>query len=58
MCGVHRKVHFQNEYLRGTLKITKLASKIQTVRLKWFGHVLIRDNEYVGKESDAGEEGV
>ena len=38
----------RNEYTRGTPKITGLQDKIGEGRLKWYGHVQRRGEEYVG----------
>ena len=47
--GVTRKDKIRNEYVRGTAKIAKLGEKLQNVRLRWYGHVKRREEDYVGK---------
>ena len=39
-----------NERIRGTTKVGEIYKKVQESRwLKWYGHVLRREEEYVGK---------
>ena len=44
-----RKDKIRNEYVRGTAKIAKLGEKLRNVRLRWYGHVKRREEDYVGK---------
>ena len=37
-----------NERIRGTTKVGEISKKVQESRLKWYGHVLRREEEYVG----------
>ena len=46
--GVTRKDKIKNEYIRSTVKIERLGMKIREGRLRWYGHVMGRDQEYVG----------
>ena len=46
---VTRKDKIRNEYVRGTAKIAKLGDKLRNVRLRWYGHVKRREEDYVGK---------
>ena len=39
----------RNERMRGTTKAGEISKKVQESRLKWYGHVLGREDEYVGK---------
>ena len=32
-----------------TTKVGEISKKVQESRLKWYGHVLRREDEYVGK---------
>ena len=50
MCGVTKKDRIMNEYVRGSAKVTELSKKIQETRLRWYGHVMRRENDYVGRE--------
>ena len=40
-----------NEIIRGTTKVGEISKKVQASRLKWYGHVLRREDEYVGKRA-------
>ena len=44
-----------NESIRGTTKVREISKKVQEIRLKWYGHVLRREDEYVGKRVMAME---
>ena len=39
----------RNERIRGTAKVGEISKKLQESRLKWYGHALRREEEYVGK---------
>ena len=47
--GVTRKGKIRNEYVRGIAKISKLGDKLRNARLRWYGHVKRREEDYVGK---------
>ena len=47
--GLTRKNKIRNEYVRGTAKIAKLGDKLRNARLRWYGHVKRRKEDYVGK---------
>ena len=49
MCGVTREDRVRNEYIRGTTGVTEASKKAQEARLRWYGHVMRRDEEYVGR---------
>lgn len=46
MCGVTQKDHLQNEYIRETLKVTNVSSKIQEGKLRWFGYIETMNNTW------------
>ena len=48
--GMIRKDKIRNEYIRGTVKIERLGMKMREGRLNWYGHVMRRDQEYVGRK--------
>ena len=48
--GVTRKNKTGNEYIKGTVKVERLGMKMSEGRLKWYGHVMRRDREYVGRK--------
>ena len=47
---VTRKDKIRNEYIRSTVKVERLGMKIREGRLRWYGHVMKRDQEYVGRK--------
>ena len=50
-CGVTRLDKIRNEKIRGTTKVGEISKKVQERRLRWYGHVMRRDVEYVGKRA-------
>ena len=46
--GVMRKDK-RNKYITLTVKIERLEMKMREDRLRWYGHVMRRDQEYVGR---------
>ena len=49
LSGVTKLDRIRNERIRGTTKVGEISKKVQESRLKWYGHVLRREDEYVGK---------
>ena len=48
--GVTRKDKIRNEHIRSTVKVERLGMKMREGRLRWHGHVMRRDQEYVGRK--------
>ena len=48
--GVTRKDKIRNEHIRSTVKVKRLGMKVREGRLSWYGHVMRRDQEYVGRK--------
>ena len=48
--GVTRKVKIRKEHIRSTVKVERLGIKMREGRLRWYGHVMRRDQEYVGRK--------
>ena len=55
MSGVTKLDRIRNEIIRWTTKVGEISKKVQESRLKWYGHVLRREDEYVGKRVMAME---
>ena len=49
MSGVTKLDRIRNERIRGTTKVGDISKKVQESRLKWYGQVLRREDECVGK---------
>ena len=47
--GATRKGNIRNEYMRGTAEIEKLGDKLWNARLRWYGHVKRREEDYIAK---------
>ena len=47
---VMRKDKIRNKYIRGTVKVERLGMKMREDRLRCYGHVMWRDQEYVGRK--------
>ena len=39
----------RNERIRRTTKVGEITKKVQERRLKWYGHVMRREEHYVGR---------
>ncbi|KAI5715080.1 hypothetical protein M8J77_010243 [Diaphorina citri] len=50
MSGVTRMDRIRNEYIRGSVKVGPIGKKIQESRMRWFGHLERRDEDYIGKQ--------
>ena len=48
--GVTRWDKIRNEHIRGTAQVGKMGDKAREARLRWYGHVQRREEEYVGKK--------
>ena len=48
--GVTRKDKIRNEYNRSTVKLERLGMKMREGRIRWYGHVMRRYQEYVGRK--------
>ena len=47
--AVMRKNKIRNGYIRGKAKVKRLGMKMREGRLRWYEHVMRRDQEYVGR---------
>ena len=55
MSGVTRLDRIRNEIIRWIAKLGEMSKKVQESRLKWYGHVLRKEDECVGKRVMAME---
>ena len=44
--GVTRLDKIRNEYIRGTFKVAPITEKVQENRLRWYGHIMRRNDSY------------
>ena len=51
MCRVTNLDKIRNERIRGTTEVGEIANKIQERRLKWYGHVIRREEHYVRRRA-------
>ena len=51
MCRVTKLDKIRNERIRGTTKVGKTTKKVHERRLKWYGHVIRREEYYVGRRA-------
>ena len=49
-CGVTKMDRIRNDRIRRTIKVTEISKKVQEKRLQWYGHVMRRDEDYVGRK--------
>ncbi|XP_061721100.1 uncharacterized protein LOC133527920 [Cydia pomonella] len=49
--GVTRLDRIRNEYVRGSFKVVPIGDKLVERRMRWFGHVMRRDEEYPVKKA-------
>ena len=47
--GVTRMDKIRNEYIRGTAQVGRFGEKTREARLRWYGHVLRKDDWYIGR---------
>ena len=53
--GVTRMDKIRNEHIRGTAGVERMSKKLRETRLRWYGHVLRREEGYIGKKIMAME---
>ena len=47
--GITRMDMIRNTFIRGSLQVAPMGSKMREARLRWYGHVRRRDSDYVGQ---------
>ena len=50
MCGVIRMDRVKNEQVRGSVKVSEASLRVQEARLRWYGHLLRRNEQHVTRE--------
>ena len=50
LLGVTRMDKIKNEYIWGTVHVKCFGDKTREARLRWFGHVKKREEEYIGRK--------
>ena len=50
MNGVTRMDRVRNEHIRGSVKVTEASKKVQEARLRWYGHLMRREEPHVARE--------
>ncbi|XP_050673484.1 uncharacterized protein LOC126971305 [Leptidea sinapis] len=48
--GVTLKDKVESKYIRGSFKVAPITDKISETRLRWYGHVMRRPDDYVVKK--------
>ena len=48
--GVTRKDKIRKEHIRSTVKVERLGMKMREGRLRWYRHVMRKDQEYAGRK--------
>ena len=51
MCEVRKLDKIRNERIRGTTKVGEITKKVQERMLKWYGHVMRREEHCVGRRA-------
>ncbi|XP_037783575.1 uncharacterized protein LOC119579748 [Penaeus monodon] len=41
----------RNNYIRGSLHVTEISKNVQETRLRWYGHLLRRNEDHVGRQA-------
>ena len=55
MCGVAKLDKIRNKRIRGTTKVGEITKKVQERRLKWYGHVMRKEEHLRRKEGDCND---
>ena len=50
-CGPTLRDHVRNENTKERLTVESIAERCRKARLGWFGHVKMRDQDYVGRQT-------
>ena len=50
-CGHTLRDHVRNENIKERLKVESIVERCRKARLRWFGYVKSRDQDYVGRQT-------
>ena len=50
-CGHTLRDHLRNENIKERLKVESITERCRKARLRWFGHVKRRDQDYIGRKT-------
>ncbi|XP_064080729.1 uncharacterized protein LOC135197642 [Macrobrachium nipponense] len=50
MSEVTKKDKIRNEHVRGTVKVTEASKKVQEARLRWYRHLMRREEQHMARE--------
>ncbi|XP_068207502.1 uncharacterized protein [Palaemon carinicauda] len=51
MSGVTREDRIRNDYIKGSTKVVEISKKVQEGTLRWYGHLMRRDEDHVGRHT-------
>ena len=51
MCGVTKLDKIRHEGIRGTTKVEEITKNVQEIWLNWYGHVMRREEQCVGRRA-------
>ncbi|XP_047496499.1 uncharacterized protein LOC125044096 [Penaeus chinensis] len=60
-CGLTMRDRMRNYEIREKMGVTKIGLRCRSARLRWFGHVKLREENYIGKrmyQREGEEKGV
>jgi hypothetical protein len=49
--GVTLMDEVQNKHIRGSMKVTPIVGKIKEARIRWYDHVMRRDDDHVERKT-------
>jgi hypothetical protein len=49
--GVTLMDKVQNKHIRGSMKVTPIEEKIKEARMRWYGHVMRRDDDHIVRKT-------
>ncbi|XP_068240226.1 uncharacterized protein [Palaemon carinicauda] len=49
--GVTREDRIRNDYIKGSTKVVEISKKVQEGWLRCYGHLMMRDEDHVGRHN-------